>query len=727
MEHRSLPVFSVQYHPEASPGPHDNDAHFDRFLRLARPPPAFALPAAPPAAPPAGVRMPRRKDLDSVLVLGAGPIVIGQACEFDYSGTQACRALREEGVRVILVNSNPASIMTDPEIADRTYVEPLHPDYVAAILERERPRAILPTVGGQTALNLALALHEARHPGALRRRADRRRHRGHPACREPRAVRRRRCASAGILPARGGRARHARTKPRRFSRTSACRSSCARRSRSAVRAAAPPHSRGAFQLLVEDALRQSPVGEVRVEECLVGWKEFELEVIRDRNDNGIIICSIENLDPMGVHTGDSITVAPAMTLSDREYQAMRDQALRCIRAIGVETGGSNVQFAVHPATGDMRIIEMNPRVSRSSALASKATGFPIARVATKLALGYTLDEIPNDITGASCAAFEPSIDYVVVKMPRWDFEKFRGAVRRARRADAFGGRGDGHRPHASARRCRRAFRSLEIGLQGLDPSRRRHAAAGPAARAALAGSRRSPRAARPVGGRRGARNRHRPVVRARDPGDRLRRARTRGRPATWCGARCADDLDAARPRRAAATCSSAPSATASGTADRRVWPASRRKSRRVARAGSACGRSTRSWIPCAGEFAARTPYYYGTYDQENESMRSTAPRVVVLGGGPNRIGQGIEFDYCCVQAVQAARARGYEAIMINCNPETVSTDYDVASKLYFEPLDLESVLDVLEHERPEGRARAVRRPDAAQAGARPGRRRGIAS
>jgi carbamoyl-phosphate synthase large subunit len=641
--------------------------------------------------------MPRRKDLDSVLVLGAGPIVIGQACEFDYSGTQACRALREEGVRVILVNSNPASIMTDPEIADRTYVEPLHPDYVAAILERERPQAILPTVGGQTALNLALALHEAR---ILERYDVELIGAGIDAIRraESRELFDATMRRAGLLPARGGMARSLRDAEAILEEVGLpviVRPSFTLGGSGGGTATTHP----AFQALVQDALRQSPVGEVRVEECLVGWKEFELEVIRDRNDNGIIVCSIENLDPMGVHTGDSITVAPAMTLSDREYQAMRDQALRCIRAIGVETGGSNVQFAVHPETGDMRIIEMNPRVSRSSALASKATGFPIARVAAKLALGYTLDEIPNDITGTSCAAFEPSIDYVVVKIPRWDFEKFRGA------ADVLGVQmrsvGEAMAIGRSFREAlQKGLRSLEIGLQGLDPS-------GPGTlRLAVPHSRRLQhvtaaleergRSVADVAGETGI-----------DP---------------WF----LNELQAIGATRAALRDAAAlvARAVAGGlTAEERA--ALRALLERAKRDGFGdtqiarlCGvavgavRDLRQAFElrpvyklvdtCAGEFAARTPYYYGTYDQENESQRSDARRVVVLGGGPNRIGQGIEFDYCCVQAVQAARARGCEAIMINCNPETVSTDYDVASKLYFEPLDLEAVLDVLDHERPEG-------------------------
>jgi carbamoyl-phosphate synthase large subunit len=641
--------------------------------------------------------MPLRSDLDSVLVLGAGPIVIGQACEFDYSGTQACRALREEGLRVVLVNSNPASIMTDPEIADRTYVEPLHPDYVAAILERERPTAILPTVGGQTALNLALQLHEAQ---ILDRYGVQLIGAGIDAIRraESRELFDATMRRAGLLPARGGMARSLRDAEAILAETglpAIVRPSFTLGGAGGGTAA----THAAFRHLVEGGLLESPTHEVRIEECLVGWKEFELEVIRDRADNVIIVCSIENLDPMGVHTGDSITVAPAMTLSDREYQAMRDQALRCIRAIGVETGGSNVQFAVHPETGDLRIIEMNPRVSRSSALASKATGFPIARVATKLALGYTLDEIPNDITGASCAAFEPSLDYVVVKIPRWDFEKFRGAsdvlgvqMRSVGEAMAIG------RTFREA--LQKGFRSLEVGHAGLDT-----AGDGPL-RLGEPHARRLQDVAEALEQRGlsvadvgrdtgidpwflhelGTLGLLREDLRA--AGDWVRRG---GRGELDPGER--DELRALLERAKRDGFSDVQVARLAGCPPATV---------RALRASFGLRPVYKVVDTCAGEFAARTPYYYGTYDQENESVRGTTPRVVVLGGGPNRIGQGIEFDYCCVQAVQAARARGYEAIMINCNPETVSTDYDVASKLYFEPLDLESVLDVLEHEQPEG-------------------------
>jgi carbamoyl-phosphate synthase large subunit len=644
--------------------------------------------------------MPRRSDLDSVVVLGAGPIVIGQACEFDYSGTQACRALREEGIRVVLVNSNPASIMTDPEIADRTYLEPLHPDYLNAILERERPQALLPTVGGQTALNLALALHDSgsleRHGieligagvAAIRRAESREEF---DAC----------MRAAGLLPCRGARARsvdEAMALLDDVGLPAIVRPSFTLGGSGGGTA----QTRDEFARLVEDALMQSPASEVRVEECLLGWKEFELEVVRDRADNAIVVCSIENIDPMGVHTGDSITVAPAMTLSDREYQQMRDWALRCIRAIGVETGGSNVQFAVHPQTGEMRIIEMNPRVSRSSALASKATGFPIARVATKLALGYTLDEVPNDITGTSCAAFEPALDYVVVKVPRWDFEKFPGSpdrlgvqMRSVGEVMAIG--------RSFREAMQKGMRSLERNLGGLDPRRDgdlrlnephsnrirelcdalEERAWDVDALAAQTGI--DPwflHEIRAIGLTRAALRAKRKLL-ASASAD----VEARGE-WTW-RAEVVDLLERAK---------------RDGFSDEQIAEVAGIGGLDVRRLRTALGlRPVYKVVDtCAGEFEARTPYYYGTYDQENESQPGTRPRVVVLGSGPNRIGQGIEFDYCCVQAVREARERGYEAVMINCNPETVSTDYDVASKLYFEPLNLESVLDVLDHERPEG-------------------------
>jgi carbamoyl-phosphate synthase large subunit len=641
--------------------------------------------------------MPRRNDLRSVLVVGSGPIVIGQACEFDYSGTQACRALREEGLRVILVNSNPASIMTDPEIADRTYLEPLHPDYVSAILERERPDALLPTVGGQTALNLAITLHET---GVLERfdveligagvdaihRAESRE--AFDAC----------MRDAGLVSTRGGQARtlaEARTLRQELGLPLIVRPSFTL----GGSGGGTVSTHDEFEELVTHALRQSPLGEVRIEEALMGWKEFELELVRDARDNAIVVCSIENIDPMGVHTGDSVTVAPAMTLSDREYQKMRDWGLRCIRAIGVETGGSNVQFAVHPRNGEMRIIEMNPRVSRSSALASKATGFPIARVATKLAIGYTLDEIPNDVTGSSCAAFEPALDYVVVKVPRWDFEKFRGAsdvlgvqMRSVGEAMAIG--------RSFREALQKGMRSLERGWPGLEPI----ATDSPRLDEAHPARLQEVAAAFELHGldvdtAAGATGIDPWFLHEIQALGELRAELRAGAALVaqgLAGSLAAAEREALRDLMWRAK--------RDGFSDSQIASLTGcdRESLRALRVELDLRPVYKVVDTCAGEFAAETPYYYGTWDRENESQPGERPRVIVLGSGPNRIGQGIEFDYCCVQAVQAARDLGYDAIMINCNPETVSTDFDVASKLYFEPLDLESVLHVLERERPEG-------------------------
>jgi carbamoyl-phosphate synthase large subunit len=645
--------------------------------------------------------MPRRSDLESVLVLGSGPIVIGQACEFDYSGTQACRALREEGLRVVLVNSNPASIMTDPEIADRTYLEPLHIDYVSAIIEREKPQALLPTVGGQTALNLALQLNAAgvleeygveligAGPEAIHRAESREEF---DLC----------MRHAGLQPCRGGKARSL-EEARRLLDTIGLPAIVRPSFTLGGSGGGTATDDAGFEHVVQDALRQSPLTEVRIEECLVGWKEFELEVVRDARDNAIIVCSIENIDAMGVHTGDSVTVAPAMTLTDREYQRMRDWALRCIRAIGVETGGSNVQFALHPGTGEMRIIEMNPRVSRSSALASKATGFPIARVAAKLALGYTLDEVSNDITGSSSAAFEPALDYVVVKAPRWDFEKFHGSpdtlgvqMRSVGEAMAIG--------RSFREALQKALRSLERGLPGLEPS-----------------------ASTDIELERPHPNRLQDIARALEI-DALTVEDVAARSGIdpWflaemqaIGQRRAELRDRAADLRRAATRVGAGSGIDADDSDcRDLLRASLRDGFSEEQVADVIGsswqnvRALRQRLglrpaykvvdTCAGEFAAQTPYYYGTWDEENESVRGDRRRIVVLGSGPNRIGQGIEFDYCCVQAVRAARTAGFDVVMVNCNPETVSTDYDVASKLYFEPLSLTAVLDILELEQPDG-------------------------
>ncbi|WKZ82018.1 MAG: carbamoyl-phosphate synthase large subunit [Acidimicrobiia bacterium] len=627
----------------------------------------------------------RRTDIESILVIGSGPIVIGQACEFDYSGTQALRVLRRHGYRVSLVNSNPATIMTDPEFADTTYVEPIIPEVVEAILERERSDALLPTLGGQTALNVTLALHDS---GVLDRLGVE-------------------IIGAPITAIRAAEDRGAFRTLMEEAGLRCPRAEAVRSVEGALATAAeigyPVMVRPSFTLggggtgLAADprdlarvahlGLAASPVGEILVEESVLGWKEFELEVMRDRAGNGVIVCSIENLDPMGVHTGDSITVAPAQTLSDRAYQEMRDEALRCLEAVGVETGGSNVQFAVDPETGRRLVIEMNPRVSRSSALASKATGFPIAKIAALLAVGMTLDEIPNDVTGRTPAAFEPALDYVVVKIPRFDFAKFPDSddvlgtsMRSVGEAMAFG------RTFPEA--LQKALRSLETGLDGLDP--RREEATGTADPMAAAST------ARPD--------------RILAVADALRSGATVGDLAGATGISpwfldqilqiveaevemAAHGLDAARLR----------SAKRLGFADRQIARIVGMTDHEVARMRADAGveRTFKTVDTCAAEFEAETPYYYSCFEDEDEAPPPEPGTVVVLGSGPNRIGQGIEFDYCCVHASLALAEAGYRSVMINCNPETVSTDYDVSDRLYFEPLTEEDVLAVVARERPE--------------------------
>jgi carbamoyl-phosphate synthase large subunit len=634
--------------------------------------------------------MPRRDDINKILVLGSGPIVIGQACEFDYSGTQAARALREEGYQVVLVNSNPATIMTDPEIADATYLEPLTVSALAKIIEAERPDALLPTVGGQTALNLAVQLAETgilRESGTrligarletIRVAEDRRLFR---AAMIAEGLDMPRSELAGSVDVALGFAEQVGyplvVRP---SFTLGGEGSGLAYNIEELRAVA---ARG---------IAVSPVHEVLVEEGIVGWKEFELEVMRDGRDRFVVVCSIENIDPMGVHTGDSVTVAPAMTLSDVELQRMRDAARRVIARVGVETGGSNIQFAVHPRTGRMVVIEMNPRVSRSSALASKATGFPIAKIAAKLAVGLTLDEIVNDITRVTPASFEPSLDYVVVKVPRFTFKKFPGtsdtlgtSMRSVGEVMAIG------RTFAAA--LQKALRSLEVGRMGLgadgkdsewiDPDRLRERLVTPHparlfwVRGALA---------------------HGMSV------DELHRL-TRIDP--WFlgqiaallqleGEICAAGSPLAEPllRRAKrAGFSDAQLAHLVGTSEESV--AERRRALEVRPRFKAID-------TCAAEFEASTPYYYSSYDEEDEVRPSERPRVMILGGGPNRIGQGIEFDCCCVHATAGLRELGYETVMVNCNPETVSTDYDVSDRLYFEPLTVEDVVEIAAREQPEG-------------------------
>jgi carbamoyl-phosphate synthase large subunit len=629
--------------------------------------------------------MPKRTDLHKVLLIGSGPIVIGQACEFDYSGTQACKALREEGLEVVLVNSNPATIMTDPEMADRTYVEPLTPEFVAKIIERERPQALLPTLGGQTGLNLAVALAEE---GVLDRWSVELIGAKLPAIKKAEDREQFKAAMQRIgldLP-----------RSTQVASVEAAREAVGR-------LGYPVIIRPSFTLggaggsiaynpdELDDAIRwglqASPVGTVLVEESVIGWKEFELEVMRDLADNVVVICSIENFDPMGVHTGDSITVAPAQTLSDKEYQVMRDAAVAIIREIGVETGGSNIQFAVDPDSGRLVVIEMNPRVSRSSALASKATGFPIAKIAAKLAVGYTLDEIRNDITRETPASFEPVLDYCVVKIPRWAFEKFPEAdptlttqMKSVGEVMAIG------RTFKEA--LNKAVRSLEQDRWGL-------ALARPVDDQELQRLLRVPTPERlfAIGEayRTGLETAEIHALTRIDPWflENIREI------VAFEGALTAAGLaDPVTLRRAKQL----------GLADRWIARLTRSTEAEVRRRRLEQGivATFKTVDTCAAEFVAHTPYLYSTYEEEDEAPPSGRPKVVILGSGPNRIGQGIEFDYCCVHAAFALRELGVEAIMVNCNPETVSTDYDTSDRLYFEPLTLEDVLNIVEKERPLG-------------------------
>ena len=626
--------------------------------------------------------MPRRDDLKKILIIGSGPIVIGQACEFDYSGTQACRVLLEDGFEVVLVNSNPATIMTDPDFATRTYVEPLDLPTLTRIIEIERPDALLPTLGGQTALNLSIELAEAgvldlwsvemigADAAAIRRAEDRAEFRATMesiGLRVPRSALAHTLEEAELAVAELGLPL-------------------------VVRPAftlggiggGVAHDLEGLRRIVAGGLRRSPITQVLLEESVLGWQEFELEVMRDTADNVVIICSIENVDPMGVHTGDSVTVAPALTLTDSQYQELRDAAKAVVRAIGVDTGGSNVQFAVHPGTGEVVVIEMNPRVSRSSALASKATGFPIAKIAAKLAVGYTLDEIDNDITKKTPACFEPTLDYVVVKVPRWAFEKFPMAdpeltthMKSVGEAMAIG------RTFKEA--LLKALRSRELDTPVELPTTAQETLKALAA----------PSCAR-----------YDLLLHAFRQGVAVAQlAELTGVSPFFLSELC-DITGLEREVRDAGT----------------LTPELLRRMKRYgfsdARLGELCGRTEREvralrleWgvtpvykavDTCAAEFAAETPYFYSTYEQENEAEPGERPRVVILGSGPNRIGQGIEFDYCCVHAALTARRLGYEAVMVNCNPETVSTDYDVSDRLYFEPLTFEDVANVCRNESPEG-------------------------
>jgi carbamoyl-phosphate synthase large subunit len=643
--------------------------------------------------------MPKRKDITSIFLIGSGPIVIGQACEFDYSGSQACKALREEGYRIILINSNPATIMTDPAMADRTYVEPLIPEVLEAIIKAERPDALLPTLGGQTGLNLATILAER---GVLERYHVELIGADYAAIKkaENREEFKAAMERIGLEVPRSGFA-HGVDEARKVVKEIGFPAIIRPSYTLGGTGASVAYNVEEFEALAARGIESSMINEILIEESVIGWKEYELEVMRDKRDNVVIVCSIENFDAMGVHTGDSITVAPAQTLSDKEYHVMRDAAIAIIREIGVETGGSNIQFAVHPDTGQMVVIEMNPRVSRSSALASKATGFPIAKIAAKLAVGYTLDEIPNDITRKTPACFEPTIDYCVVKIPRFTFEKFRGAdetltvsMKSVGEAMAIG------RTFKEA--LQKGFRSLETGAYGIIDDRC------------------------PPGAVDLELIKQKLIVPNKDRVFFIRHALKAGmnideiygltKIDRWFLKNIEEivslekELEACKSdlplfsRQDGMSVELMRKAKRYGYADRQL--------------GTILGvgeEEVRQWRiehgvesvfklvdTCAAEFEAYTPYYYSTYETENESRDSNKKKIMILGGGPNRIGQGIEFDYCCVHAALALKELGYETIMVNSNPETVSTDYDTSDKLYFEPLTLENVLDIVKREKPGG-------------------------
>ncbi len=640
--------------------------------------------------------MPRRDDIKSIMIIGAGPIIIGQACEFDYSGAQACKALKEEGYRVILVNSNPATIMTDPVMADATYVEPITPEIVEKIIAKEKPDVLLPTMGGQTALNTALALHNS---GALER------HNVELIGAKPESIEkaedrqlfREAMDKIGLESAR--------------SRTvNSYEDAMAALDIVGLPAIIRPsftlggegggvaYNRAEFEQIVSDGLRLSPVSEILIEESLLGWKEFEMEVVRDRNDNCIIICSIENVDPMGVHTGDSITVAPALTLTDKEYQVLRDASLAVLREIGVDTGGSNVQFSVNPADGRVIVIEMNPRVSRSSALASKATGFPIAKVAAKLAVGYTLDELDNDITKVTPASFEPTIDYIVTKIPRFTFEKFPGAV--AELSTSMKSVGEA----MSVGRCfeeslQKALRSMETGLNGLDEIDLPQAddtAGADVMTGWLSGQ--TP-------------NRILRIAQALRSGMTINEVHAITKWDKWFLERMANIIAHEK----AVQEDGVPQNEAGlrqlkslGFSDKRISQLAQCDEQEVSNARLAHNITPifKRIDTCAAEFSSATAYMYSSFENTAGAVCESAPsdkeKVVILGGGPNRIGQGIEFDYCCVHAAYALSEAGYETIMINCNPETVSTDYDTSDRLYFEPLTSEDVISIIRKEQENG-------------------------
>ncbi len=642
--------------------------------------------------------MPKRTDISSILIIGAGPIIIGQACEFDYSGVQACKALKAEGYRIILVNSNPATIMTDPDLADATYIEPVTPEMVAKVIERERPDALLPTMGGQTGLNTALSLardgvlekYGIEMIGASRKAID---------MAEDREQFRQAMARIGLECAKA-RLAHDMEQARQALELVGLPAIIRPSFTLGGTGGGIANSLEEFEAIVSGGLEASPTGEVLIEESVQGWKEFEMEVVRDRADNCIIICSIENLDPMGIHTGDSITVAPALTLTDKEYQLMRNASIAVLREIGVDTGGSNVQFAVNPADGRMLVIEMNPRVSRSSALASKATGFPIAKVAAKLAVGYTLDEIDNDITGVTPASFEPTIDYVVTKVPRFTFEKFPGteallttSMKSVGEAMAMG--------RCFAESLQKALCSMETGLTGLNspdiPGYRTGGEPGPIL-AQLA---------------RSTPDRLLVVAEALRAGLNIDEIHAACRIDPWFLAQIEDLVAAEAALRDGGLPRDAAGLTRFkklGFSDARLAELTGGKPAEVAALRNHLGVLPvyKRVDTCAAEFEARTPYMYSCYEgdgaepAECEAQPSARRKVIILGGGPNRIGQGIEFDYCCVHAAYGLAEAGIETIMVNCNPETVSTDYDTSDRLYFEPLTIEHVLEIARIEASRG-------------------------
>ena len=626
--------------------------------------------------------MAKRTDIKSIMIIGAGPIIIGQACEFDYSGTQACKALREEGYRIILVNSNPATIMTDRNLADATYIEPITVDSVEQIIKKEKPDALLPTVGGQTALDIAVKIEKAgilkkydveligANVDAIEKAEDREKFK-------------KLMDSIGIETAQGGFVSSVEDAAKMINQISFP---------MIIRPSFTMGGTGGsvaynieeFQEMVEKGLSASPINEVLIEESLLGWKEFEMEVVRDGNDNAIIVCSIENIDPMGVHTGDSITIAPSQTLSDKEYQIMRNWSIECLRAIGVDTGGSNVQFAVNPETGRMIIIEMNPRVSRSSALASKATGFPIAKVAAKLAIGYTLDELPNDITGKTKAAFEPSIDYVVTKIPRFDFEKFPTSsgilgvqMQSVGEVMAIG--------RTFRESIQKAYRSLEVGLHGMDPKETQY-------RKLDLGKLGYPTSFRLL-----------KVKQAIEEGVELSDIYEQTKIDPWFLNEI-NMIANVKNHSKLFNIKNIKELKKEGFSDIQIGIKYNKTPKEVRdfRKANNITPTYKVVDTCAAEFEALTPYCYSTYEEENEIEPLAGKKIIILGGGPNRIGQGIEFDYCCVQAVFGLKDIGYKTIMVNCNPETVSTDFDIADRLYFEPLTFEDVMNIVDFEKPDG-------------------------